>query len=300
MRKNHSNWREDLREVVDIESSKPETEAKSEVRVGDKKVDNKITINPVMKEAFGEIGALVIEVTELEEEECDDKEKKKRDIENLQNDKDTKEGRKPGKLKEDLGMLQQQRAKREVQTAKIDMKIARERTKTAKDAKTSVQDQEAQQVKEVLDMKKADMGEVITDFRKTDAPQFKGKSDKKIQKMAIAAKLNAEETEDGLRDRRMERGGVDGNKKQQMAIAAKLESEKGPQNEEMSVKDQMKVSAEYWKKNPRKPYKPGDGYARNVRDAARNAARQPKDTRTDSQRMADATGPRKGSNYRGD
>ena len=267
MRKNHSNWREDLREVVDIESSKPETEAKSEVRVGDKKVDNKITINPVMKEAFGEIGALVIEVTELDEEDCDDKEKKKRDIENLQNDKDTKEGRKPGKLKEDLGMLQQQRAKREVQTAKIDMKIARERTKTAKDAKTSVQDQEAQQVKEVLDMKKADMGEVITDFRKSDAPQFKGKSDKK---------------------------------KQQMAIAAKLESEKGPQNEEMSVKDQMKVSAEYWKKNPRKPYKPGDGYARNVRDAARNAARQPKDTRTDSQRMADATGPRKGSNYRGD
>ena len=29
--------------------------------------------------------------------------------------------------------------------------------------------------------------------------------------MAIAAKLNAEETEDGLRDRRMERSGVDGN-----------------------------------------------------------------------------------------
>jgi len=136
MRKNHSNWREDLREVVDIESSEPETEEKSEVKIGDKKVTNKITINPVMKEAFGEIGALVMEVTELEEGDCgDDKEKKKRDIENLQNDKDTKEGRKPGKLKEDLGMLQQQRAKREVQTAKIDMKIARERTKTAKDAK---------------------------------------------------------------------------------------------------------------------------------------------------------------------
>ena len=114
MRKNYSNWREDLREVVDIESSEPETEAKSEVKIGDKKVNNKIVINPTMKEAFGEIGALVLEVTELEEGsdcECeDDKEKKKRDIENLQNDKDTKEGRKPGKLKENLGMLQQQRA----------------------------------------------------------------------------------------------------------------------------------------------------------------------------------------------
>ena len=189
MRKKYSNWREDLREVVDIESSEPETEEKSEVKIGDKKVTNKIVINPVMKEAFGEIGALVIEVTELEEGDCgDDTEKKKRDIENLQNDKDTKEGRKPGKLKEDLGMLQQQRAQREVQTAKINMKIAKERTNTAKDVKSSVQDQEAQQVKEVLDMKKADMGEVITDFRKSDAPQFKGKSDKKKQQMAIAAK----------------------------------------------------------------------------------------------------------------
>ena len=44
---------------------------------------------------------------------------------------------------------------------------------------------------EKMDLKKADMGDVITDFRKSDAPQFKGKSDKKIQKMAIAAKLEA-------------------------------------------------------------------------------------------------------------
>jgi len=45
---------------------------------------------------------------------------------------------------------------------------------------------------EKMDLKKADMGDVITDFRKSDAPQFKGKSDKKIQKMAIAAKLEAD------------------------------------------------------------------------------------------------------------
>jgi hypothetical protein len=35
----------------------------------------------------------------------------------------------------------------------------------------------------------ADAGDYVTDFRKSDAPQFKGKSDKKIQKMAIAAYL---------------------------------------------------------------------------------------------------------------
>ena len=36
-------------------------------------------------------------------------------------------------------------------------------------------------------------GAYIKDFRKSDAPQFKGKSDKKIQKMAIAAYLDDKE-----------------------------------------------------------------------------------------------------------
>ncbi len=49
------------------------------------------------------------------------------------------------------------------------------------------------EVKESIDVKKADMGEVIKDFRKSDAPQFKGKSKKKKQEMAVAAKLQAEE-----------------------------------------------------------------------------------------------------------
>lgn len=47
-------------------------------------------------------------------------------------------------------------------------------------------------IEEVLDMKKADMGTVIKDFRKSDAPQFKGKSKAKKTQMAIAAKLTAE------------------------------------------------------------------------------------------------------------
>ena len=37
---------------------------------------------------------------------------------------------------------------------------------------------------------KSDAGDYIDDFRKSDAPQFKGKSDKKIRKMAIAAFLD--------------------------------------------------------------------------------------------------------------
>ena len=39
----------------------------------------------------------------------------------------------------------------------------------------------------------ADAGDYVDDFRKSDAPQFKGKTDKKIQKMAIAAYLSRKE-----------------------------------------------------------------------------------------------------------
>ena len=47
-------------------------------------------------------------------------------------------------------------------------------------------------VKEKLP-KDADAGDYVKDFRKSKAPQFKGKSDKKIQKMAIAAYLDSKE-----------------------------------------------------------------------------------------------------------
>ena len=46
---------------------------------------------------------------------------------------------------------------------------------------------------EKLNPKKDDAGDYIDDFRKSDAPQFKGKSDKKIRKMAVAAYLSDKE-----------------------------------------------------------------------------------------------------------
>lgn len=48
------------------------------------------------------------------------------------------------------------------------------------------------EISEKLNLASADMGDVIRDFRASDAPQFKGKSKKKRQQMAIAAKLTAE------------------------------------------------------------------------------------------------------------
>lgn len=46
---------------------------------------------------------------------------------------------------------------------------------------------------EAMDLAKADMGDVIKDFQKSDAPQFKGKSKEKKREMAIAAKLQADD-----------------------------------------------------------------------------------------------------------
>ena len=68
--------------------------------------------------------------------------------------------------------------------------------------------------------------------------------------------------------------------------------------EGMSIEDQMRISREAAKN--RKPFDPE---ARQKQRAAqmRNAAKKAKkDTRTDAERMADATGPRPGSRYRGD
>lgn len=48
-------------------------------------------------------------------------------------------------------------------------------------------------LREKMDMKKADMGDVVDDFKKSDAPQFQGKSTAKRRQMAIAAKLQANE-----------------------------------------------------------------------------------------------------------
>ena len=55
-----------------------------------------------------------------------------------------------------------------------------------------------EEVEEGIDIKKASMGDVIKDFQSSDAPQFKGKSDKKKKEMAVAAKLAADEVDEEL------------------------------------------------------------------------------------------------------
>jgi hypothetical protein len=134
----YSNWRdesEDLLEYVgslagvdgenNLQNPKAKTDTKSNQKITEKSVKNKIRINPPqgMAEAFAEFGGVITEMYEISEK---------------------------------------------------------------------------------IDIAKADMGDVVKDFRKSDAPQFKGKSDKKKQQMAVAAKLATEETDEEKKKRDLE------------------------------------------------------------------------------------------------
>ena len=296
----YSNWRDDSQDLLEViggayggvagvdnernlENPKAKKASKSSEKITEKSVKNKIIINPPqgMKEAFAELGGVITEMYEITEK---------------------------------------------------------------------------------IDIDKADMGDVIKDFRKSDAPQFKGKSDKKKQEMAVAAKLATEETEEEEKKKRellaktkehddkqsgkLAEADMTGApsiknikpskktnvkydshmkvmaptiKAEGRALAGvlstirakngmgtvtakgadKLQAKKEKtMGEEMSIKDQMRISREAAAK--RKPYQPGDREkqrAAQIRQMAKNAS---KDTRTDAQKMTDATGPRPGSNYRGD
>ena len=67
---------------------------------------------------------------------------------------------------------------------------------------------------------------------------------------------------------------------------------------ELSIDDQMRISREANAK--RKPYKDGDHQKARAAQLKSAAKKAKKDTRTDDEKMTDATGPRPGSRYRGD
>ena len=301
----YSNWRDDAQDLLEIiggayggvagvdnernlENPKAKKASKSSEKITEKSVKNKIIINPPqgMKEAFAELGGVITEMYEISEK---------------------------------------------------------------------------------IDIAKADMGDVVKDFRKSDAPQFKGKSDKKKQQMAVAAKLATEETEEEKKKRELLAktkehddkqsgkmaeayyGGEEQRKKDERKAAYekqlkkmlpkrgfdqmgreidprsgkvlagesalagvistirakngigkvtakgadKLQAKKEKtMGEEMSIKDQMRISREAAKnRNPNPDHR---------KINAMRASNQKKDNRTDAQKMTDATGPRPGSNYRGD
>jgi hypothetical protein len=215
-----SDWRNEISETTDLFEVEGEENSK---KIKEKKINNKITINPTMgmKEAIEEIGGTIMEMEEIEEmmspKELQLQKRKtmidmqvarerRKEISKAGSKAPTKEvgeGYAPGDVDKKVGALTN------IDIPKSEQDSAKARLLAKAKAKREKMKEEV--VDEKLNMKKAEMGTVIKDFYKSDAPQFKGKTKEKKREMAIAAKLNAEETEDSLRDRRMERGGVDGN-----------------------------------------------------------------------------------------
>ena len=215
-----SDWRNEISETTDLFEVEGEENSK---KIKEKKINNKITINPTMgmKEAIEEIGGTIMEMEEIEEmmspKEVQLQKRKtmidmqvarerRKQISKASAEAPTKEvgeGYAPGDVDKKVGALTN------IDIPKSEQDAAKARLLAKAKAKREKMKEEV--VDEKLNMKKAEMGTVIKDFYKSDAPQFKGKTKEKKREMAIAAKLNAEETEDSLRDRRMERGGVDGN-----------------------------------------------------------------------------------------
>ena len=70
--------------------------------------------------------------------------------------------------------------------------LAQDYIMTAADYMDGEMNEEAKQVDEKINLAKAKMGDVVKDFYKSKAPQFKGKSMAKRREMAVAAKLGAE------------------------------------------------------------------------------------------------------------
>ena len=288
-------WRDELREVAygvssvdrdEASNKKPKNSDESREQIKEKNVKNKIKINPPqgVTEGFESLGGKVVEMYEISEASY-----------------------------EEIGrrMAAERAAKKAKEDKRMTVTPADKKGNTPAYQNYMKGDKRYKMVGEKLDMKKADMGEVIKDFRKSDAPQFKGKSDKKIQKMAIAAKLDAEDgvnekfvppyeplktvTDDQRKKREMAQKTKDHDDKMSGKLAEQPEArlvtlKKRLTSEELSIKDQMRISQEYNRKSPEEKKA---AMKKALGDRPKVAPK--KDTRTDAQKMADAdASPRKG------
>jgi len=236
----HVSWREELRELVDVTSSKPKTDEKSREKISEKKVKNKIVINPPqgMTEAIEQLGGQILEMVEIEEAVYGGTSKK-------EEPKDTR-------------MTVTNADKKGNTPAYQKMKAGDKRYKSA--------DHMGEEVKEV--------DEAAGSTSTNDA----------AVKRQLATKEQMMRKQQMLSRQRL-----------QMQKQGKLPS---GHMEGLSIDDQMRISREANAK--RKPYEPGDRQKQRAAQIKQMAKNSSKDTRTDAQKMTDATGPRPGSRYRGD
>ena len=171
MKEAYSSWRNDLSEVM--------TDELGDKPIKEKKVSNTIKINPKLGEAIEAMGGELIEATEVDEAVY---------------------GGTPKEEPKDTRMTVTNADKKANTPAYQKFKAGDKRYKAADHMK----EQATMSDKEIrLQKQKARIDQMIAMRRKQDLAQTK--------KSEEPAKAVGEATEDSLRDRRMERGGVDGN-----------------------------------------------------------------------------------------
>jgi hypothetical protein len=223
-----SDWRGEIRELVDVTSSKPKTDEKSREKISEKKIKNKIVINPPqgMTEAIEQLGGQILEMVEIEE----------------------------GDFPKD-----------------------------------------APSIKDTKPTKKTDVK--YDPHMKVMAPTVKKEEVEEVDEAAGSTSTNDAQTKRQLaaKEQMMRKQHMLSRQRLQMQKQGKLPS---GHMEGLSIDDQMRISREANAK--RKPYEPGDRQKQRAAQIKQMAKNSSKDTRTDAQKMTDATGPRPGSRYRGD
>jgi len=335
MKKRLKEERESLSEVID--DNPPKT-------VKEKKVNNKIVINPKLGEAVEEIGGTLIEHIEVDEmdfivesvydeliEEGYSEDDVEAAIENAMEatvtfGHDTKNLKKDGSqvgsrrkfLKRKAGeFLQKAKKKAGMASAKAQVaaynkgrEVKQAVADKARAKKQGVKNFIKKQAQKVVDKMSEEAVEetytVTNADKKANTPAYQaykaGKKKKDGTPMYKAADHMGEEASMSQQELMLQKKKARIDRMIAMKRAQELSKTKAggdtpakAMGEGLSIDQQMKISQDYNRKSPEEKKamnKKVMGIVKKVR--------QEKDTRTDAQKMTDATGPRPGSRYRGD
>ena len=267
----YHNWRQDLIEVMDdIEDNK---------EVKEKKVNNKIKINPELGEAVEELGGTLLEVVEVDEMDVL--------IESVYEE-----------------LIEEGYTEDDVEEA-IEFALTEELSEASDkyyDSAVKASKKAGAKIKRAEMMKKA-KGRLRYLGRKVreKVGSAKKKAGMASAQAQVAAYNKAREVAQTASDkkRRAQKKIEDAPKKAKRGVKGLIK--KAAQkvvdrmSEELSIDDQMKISREYNRMSPEEKKKANKKALGTIKKVKRE-----KDKRTDAEKMADATGPRKGSRYRGD
>tara|TARA_B100001059_G_scaffold130104_1_gene130082 strand:- start:558 stop:1244 length:687 start_codon:yes stop_codon:yes gene_type:complete len=200
MKMGYSNWRQDLTEVI--------TDKEDDKKVTERKVKNKIVINPKLGEAVQALGGELIDLVEVAELEQQEKEKEE--------DKTLANKQKKINMVKKQVLLKKMQAVRQGAGADIVAHYELEGNQID-EKKGCVHNHKGEECpvhgkKECPDIVAAEVdegkGDPCWDSHKQVGMKKKGN---RMVPNCVPKNKVKEETEDSLRDRRMERGGVDGN-----------------------------------------------------------------------------------------